>query len=103
MVKKRTFTPEELERVIRLRERPSPESWLAIQKETGIPRAVAEREYKAFKASQSVSDMKGIRHKLAEEEFVRHLDWLTKTAKELAIIIAVSRSLTSMDKGSDYA
>jgi len=101
MVKKRTFTPEELERVIRLRERPSPESWLAIQKETGIPRAVAEREYKAFKASQSVSELKGIRQKLAEEEFVRHLYWLTKTAKEFATIIVVSKGLTSIDEGSD--
>jgi len=80
-MRRRDVSPEELARIIRLRQGNA--SWLQIQRDTGVPRRIAQRAYAQWGRSQSWEELKIARKDVAAEEFHNHLDCLIKLAEFL--------------------
>jgi len=70
-VRKRVLSSSELDAVIRLKEGGA--SWLAIERQTGIPRRAAKRAYEEWKRTKSMDELKDARRDIAREEFREHL------------------------------
>jgi len=79
MPKRRDVTPEELAKIINLRERNT--SWLKIEHEIGIPRQIAKRVYREQKLKMPSAELKGARQTVAAEELRKHIHQLVKVAK----------------------
>ena len=69
LMKRKTLSQKDLDRIAELRQRGT--SWLGIEKETGIPRYVAKREYQLWEKSSTLQELRGVRLRLAEDEFKR--------------------------------
>lgn len=80
-MRRRDVSPEELARIIRLRQIGT--SWLKIQRETGIDRRIAKRAYEEWGRSQSREELKAARKDVAAEEFRNHLRSLIRLAELL--------------------
>jgi len=80
-MRRRDVSPEELARIIRLRQ--SDTSWLQIQRDTGIARRIAKRAYEEWGRSQAREELKAAREHVAAEEFRNHLHCLIKLALSL--------------------
>jgi len=70
-VRKRVLSGNELDSVIRLKGGGA--SWLAIERQTGIPRRTAKRAYEEWKRTKSIDELKDARRDIAGEEFREHL------------------------------
>ena len=86
MKKRIQLTTEQLDKVIRLRQA-NGFSWLGIQKETGISRRIAKREYLLWEQNQAREYLQTVRKDAAAEEFKRHLKMLLELAGQFASIL----------------
>ena len=75
-MKRIDLTDAELNRVIVLRQAGS--SWMAIEKEVGVPRRVAQRAYGDWARRQSIEEFKKVRMDAVEKEFSKHVTDLTE-------------------------
>jgi len=80
-MRRRDVSPEELARIIRLRQ--SDTSWLQIQRDTGVSRRIAKRAFEEWGRSQAREELKAAREHVAAEEFRNHLHCLIKLALSL--------------------
>ena len=70
-MRKRVLSGNELEAVIRLKGGGA--SWLAVEREKGIPRRAAKRAYEEWQRTKSIEELKDARRDIAREEFREHL------------------------------
>lgn len=84
-MRRRDVSPEELARVVNLRQIGT--SWLKIQRDTGVPRRIAKRAYEDWGRSQSREELKAARKDVAAEEFRNHLSSLVKLAEVLVNVL----------------
>jgi len=99
MPRRRDVLPEELTKIISLRQ--SKTSWLQIQRATGVPRQIAKRAHEAWERSQSREELKAARKDVAAEEFRNHLVCLTKLAQLLVNILDIPRPSLHPISGKD--
>ena len=85
-MKRIELTDEQIETVVQLRQGRR-YSWLRIQKETGISRHVAKREYLRWEDNQGKKKLETVRREVAAQEFQRHLDALVETAMQFAALL----------------
>jgi len=89
-MRRRDVSPEELARIIRLRQ--SDTSWLKIQRDTGVSRRIAKRAYEEWGRSQAREELKVARKEVAVEEFRTHLSLLTGFAESIVLTICIPSS-----------
>jgi len=93
-MRRRDLSHKELAKVITLREENA--SWLKIQRETGVPRRIAQRAYEQWRHSQAREELKAARKDVAAEEFRTHLGLLTGFAESIVLSIGIQSSPTDM-------
>ena len=98
-MRRRDLSHEELAKVIRLRHENA--SWLKIQRETGIPRRIAQRAYEQYERSQAREELKAARKEVAAEEFRTHLGLLTRFAESIVLTICIPSSPNEMRHAKD--
>ena len=81
-MQKVTLSDEQLMKIVLLRKNGG--KWLQIEKETGISRHIAKREYSAWQASQALGEMSEARKVVAAEAFRDHINYLIRIAESLA-------------------
>lgn len=89
-MRRRDLSHEELAKVIRLRHENA--NWLKIQRETGIPRRIAQRAYEQYERSQAREELKTARKEVAVEEFRTHLGLLTRFAESIVLTTCIPSS-----------
>jgi len=89
-MRRRDLSHEELAKVIRLRHENA--TWLKIQRETSIPRRIAQRAYEQYERSQAREELKAARKEVAAEEFRTHLGLLTGFADSIVLTICIPSS-----------
>ena len=99
-MKKIKLTPEELDKVIKLKE--SGTSWLKIEHETGISRRTAKHAYEKWKHSQSPEVLREARKDVAAKAFLDHLKSLTTLAGSLVTNLSVSSSPDMMTNAEQF-
>lgn len=72
---------EQLSNVISLRKAGG--KWLAIEKEIGISRHIAKREYEDWERLQALGELKEARKDVAAEAFREHVNYLVQVAETL--------------------
>ena len=77
-MRRREVSANELAKIVSLRQNNS--SWLTIEKETGVPRRIAQRAYRDWERTQASDEFKVARQTVAAEELRRHLDSLKTLA-----------------------
>ncbi len=80
-MRRKEVSANELAKVVSLRQ--NNKSWLTIEKETGVPRRIAQREYRDWERSQVRDEFKAARQTVVAEELRNHLASL----KELALVL----------------
>jgi hypothetical protein len=101
-VRRRDLSHEELAKVIRLRQENA--TWLKIQRETGIPRRIAQRAYEQYQHSQAREELKEARKDVAAQAFGEHINYLIKMAESLVSALHVPgmlRGLGNADEALD--
>jgi exonuclease VII small subunit len=93
MPRRRDVSPEDLSRIIQLRQ--SRTSWLKIQKTTGVPRQIAKREYQAWEQNQSKKELKQARIQVATNLFSEHLEHIVRLAE--ALVNHMPESMTPLE------
>jgi len=89
-MRRRDVPPEELARIIRLRQ--SDTTWLQIQRDTGVPRRIAKRAYEESVRSQAREELKAARKEVAAEEFRTHLSLVTGFAESIVLTVCIPSS-----------
>jgi hypothetical protein len=87
-MKKIILSPNQLDQIINLREKGS--SWLKIQKETGIARRIAKREYDEWCGKQSQRQLEDARKDVAAKEYQIHLILLSRMAESLLDLLVIT-------------
>lgn len=87
-MKKIDVTEEQMERIIRMRERGV--SWLQIQENTEVPRRVAQRAYREWERRRLADELKAVRRELAAEDFRKHRGYVIELAQETVEKIDIS-------------
>ena len=100
-MKKITLSQEALEKVIQLKQETNA-SWLRIQREAGVPRHIAKREYEQWHTRQSVDELKAVRIKVAEKDFEQHRHYLCKLADSLVNHLIVPSTPTITKNSKQY-
>jgi len=77
-MRRREVSAKELAKIVSLRQNNS--SWLTIEKETTVPRRIAQRAYRDWERSQVGGEFKAARQTVAAEELRNHLESLKKLA-----------------------
>lgn len=95
-MKRIILSEQDLNKVIELHQ--SGASWLKIQKQTGIMRHIAKRNYEEWERKQSADELKGVRLKVAEDEFKQHLSHLTLLAEFLVDNLSILPSPNTTEK-----
>ena len=98
-MKKIELTPEELDKVIKLKQIGT--SWLKIQHETGISRRTAKRAYEKWKHGQSPEVLREARKDVAAKAFLDHLKSLTTLAGSLVTNLSVPHLPELMNKNAE--
>lgn len=80
-MKRINLAEEQLRHVIELREKG--QSYLGIEKETGVTRRVAQKAYDEWRKQRSAHELQDVRREVALEEFRIHLQTLTEIAGAL--------------------
>ncbi len=100
IIKKRELAPEELDKVIKLKQIGT--SWLKIQHETGINRRTAKRAYEKWEHSQPPEVLREARKDVAAKAFLDHLKSLTTLAGSLVTNLSVPSSLDMMTDAEQF-
>ena len=98
-MKKIKLTPEEVDKVIKLKQIGT--SWLKIEHETGISRRTAKRAYEKWEHSQSPDVLREARKDVAAKAFLDHLKSLTTLAGSLVTNLSVPFSIADMEKNAE--
>jgi len=77
-MRRREVSAKELAKIVSLRQNNF--SWLTIEKETGVPRRIAQRAYRDYERTQVGDEFKAARQIVATEELRNHLASLKKLA-----------------------
>ena len=77
-MRRREASANELAKIVSLRQNNS--SWLTIEKETSVPRRIAQRAYRDWERSQVRDEFKAARQTVGAEELRNHLASLKKLA-----------------------
>jgi hypothetical protein len=88
-MRRRDVSPQELARVVTLRQANT--TWLGIQRDTGIPRRIARKAYEQWERGQAWEELKAARQTVAAEEFRNHLYSLIKLAQLLTETLSVPK------------
>lgn len=89
-MRRRDLSHKELAKVITLRQENA--TWLKIQRETGIPRRIAQRAHEQYLRSQAREELKAARKEVAAEEFRTHLSLLTGFAESIILSVCIPAS-----------
>ncbi len=81
-MRRREVSVNELAKIVSLRQ--NNRSWLTIEKETTVPRRIAQRAYRDWEHSQEREELNAARQTVAAEELRNHLASLKKLALVLA-------------------
>ena len=93
-MRRRDLSHKELAKVITLRQESA--SWLKIQRETGIPRRIAQRAHEQYLRSQAREELKAARKEVAAEEFRTHLRLVTGFAESIVLTVCIPSSPNEM-------
>ena len=77
-MRKREVSANELAKIVSLRQNNF--SWLKIEKETGVPRRIAQRAYRDWEHTRAGDEFRKARETVATEELRSHLNSLKKLA-----------------------
>ena len=98
-MRRRDVSPEELARIIRLRQENA--SWLKIQRETGVPRRIAQRAHVQWGRSQAREELKAARKDVAAQAFRQHMESLITLAGSLVTSLRVPFLLADMEGNAE--
>lgn len=98
-MKKIVLSHSQLEQVLNLRENGL--SWVKIEKETGIARRIAKREYDEWSAKQSRRQLEDARKEVVAHEYRIHLDLLSQMANFLLDSLVIPNPLTDLRKADE--
>ena len=98
-MKKIVLSHNQLEQVLNLREKGI--SWVKIEKETGIARRIAKREYDEWSAKQSQRQLEDARKEVAAQEYRLHLDLLSQMANLLLGSLVIPHPLTDLRRADE--
>ena len=98
-MRRRDVSAEELAKIISLRQENA--SWLKIQRETGVPRRIAQRAYVQWGRSQAREELKAARKDVAAQAFRQHMESLIRLAGSLVTRLSVSSVIAEMEKNAD--
>lgn len=98
-MKKIVLSHNQLEQVLNLREKGI--SWVKIEKETGIARRIAKRDYDDWSNKQSQRQLEDARKEVAAHEYRIHLDLLSQMANSLLYSIVIPNPLTDLRKADE--
>lgn len=99
-MKRIILSEQDLDKVIGLHQ--SGASWLKIEKQTGIMRYIAKRNYEEWERKQSADELKGVRLKVAEDEFKQHLSHLTLLAEFLVDNLSIPSSPNNNESAENF-
>ena len=98
-MKKIMLSHNQLEQVLNLREKGI--SWVKIEKETGIARRIAKREYDEWAAKQSQRQLEDARKEVVAQEYRMHLDLLSQMANLLLNSLVIPHPLTDLRRADE--
>lgn len=93
------MSDSQLEQVLNLREKGI--SWVKIEKETGIARRIAKREYDEWLAKQSQRQLEDARKEVAAQEYRLHLALLSQMAEFLLDSLVIPDPLTDLRRADE--
>lgn len=93
-MKRVVLSNSQLEQVLSLRQNGL--SWVKIQRETGIPRRIARRDYEESQRRQSQRQLESARKDVAAQEYRLHLDLLAHFASNLVDAIGMPEMITEL-------
>ncbi len=86
-MKRQELSASQIEDVMRLRDRSA--SWLGIEKQTGIPRRIAQRTYFESLQKRTAEKLSAVRKELAKEDFQEHRKLLLDMAMQLVSLTTI--------------
>ncbi len=98
-MKKIMLSNSQIQQVISLRD--SGISWVKIEKETGIARRIAKREYDEWVAKQSQRQLEDARKEVVAQEYRMHLDLLSQMANLLLDSLVIPHPLTDLRRADE--
>jgi len=98
-MRRRDLSHEELAKVIRLRQENA--TWLKIQRETGVPRRIAQRAYEQYQRSQAREELKEARKDVAAQALGEHINYLIKMADSLVSCLHVPEMLRGLGNADE--
>ena len=98
-MKKIVLSHNQIQQVINLRE--SGISWVKVEKETGIARRIAKREYDEWVAKQSQRQLEDARKEVVAQEYRMHLDLLSQMANLLLDSLVIPHPLTDLRRADE--
>ena len=98
-MKKIVLSHNQLEQVLNLHEKGI--SWVKIEKETGIARRIAKREYDEWSAKQSQRQLEDARKEVAAQEYRLHLALLSWMAEFLLDSLVIPDPLTDLRRADE--
>jgi len=98
-MKKIVLSNNQIQQVINLRD--SGISWVKIEKETGIARRIAKREYDEWAAKQSQRQLEDARKEVVAQEYRMHLDLLSQMANLLLDSLVIPHPLTDLRRADE--
>jgi len=98
-MKKIVLSNSQLQQVINLRDIGT--SWVKIEKETGIARRIAKREYDEWTGKQSQRQLEDARKDVIAQEYRMHLDLLSRMANLLLDSLVIPHPLTDLRRADE--
>jgi len=99
-MRRREVSANELAKIVSLRQ--NNRSWLTIEKETTVPRRIAQRAYRDWERSQERDEFKAARQTVAAEELRNHLASLKKLALVLVQHFDIPRPLPEPQSAKQF-
>ncbi len=98
-MKKIVLSNSQIQQVINLRD--SGMSWVKIEKETGIARRIAKREYDEWAGKQSQRQLEDARKEVFTQEYRIHLNLLSQMANLLLDSLVIPHPLTDLRRADE--
>jgi len=98
-MKKIVLSNSQLQQVINLRDIGI--SWVKIEKETGIARRIAKREYDEWVGKRSQRQLEDARKEVVAQEYRMHLDLLSRMANLLLDSLVIPHPLTDLRRADE--
>ncbi len=98
-MKKIVLSNSQIQQVINLRDIGI--SWVKIEKETGIARRIAKRDYDEWAGKQSQRQLEDARREVVAQEYRMHLDLLSQMANLLLDSLVIPHPLTDLRRADE--